>query len=68
MLPRQTLPAELAAPAPQNKHAQASAHLRSTSSGPRSAASAAATAVRTALLGMRNTLDREQTLERRLNQ
>ena len=47
---------------------QASAHLRSSSSGPRSAASAAATAMRTALLGVRNTLDREQTQERRLNQ
>ena len=46
---------------------QASAHLRSSSSGPRTAASAAATAVRTALLGVRNTLDREHTLERRLN-
>lgn len=46
---------------------QASAHLRSSSAGPRTAASAAATAVRTTLLGVRNTLDREQTLERRLN-
>ncbi len=46
---------------------QASAHLRSSVSGPRSAAAAAATAVRTALLGARNTLDREHTIERRLN-
>lgn len=46
---------------------QASAQLLSSSSGPRTAASAAATAVRTALLGARNTLDRQHTMERRLN-
>ncbi|KAL4447967.1 hypothetical protein ABPG75_005186 [Micractinium tetrahymenae] len=46
---------------------QASAHLRSSTSGPRTAASAAATAVRTALLGVRNTLDKEHAIERRLN-
>lgn len=48
---------------------QASAHLRSTTSGggPRSTANAAATAVRTALLGVRNSLDRQRALERRLN-
>ena len=45
---------------------QASAQLRSAS-GPRTAASSAATAVRTALLGVRNTLDKEHALERRLN-
>lgn len=45
---------------------QASAQLRSTS-GPRTAASSAATAMRTALLGVRNTLDKEHALERRLN-
>lgn len=46
---------------------QASAHLRSSTSGPRTAASAAATAVRTALLGVRNTLDKEHNMERRMN-
>lgn len=55
-------------PLPGHHHLQASAQLRSSSTGPRTAASAAATAVRTALLGVRNTLDREHTLERRLNQ
>ena len=46
--------------------AQAGAQLRSTS-GPRTAASAAATAMRTALLGVRNTLDKDHAMERRLN-